>query len=154
MKRYDVYGGMFWLIFGLLVGGISLWELGLGSFSRPEPGLFPFLIGIIMALDAVVLIAMALASRKKDEAFAEMPSFSRNIPLTLAVLCVYALVLEYLGYLISTSILLFYLFKVSASVNWRMALLMTVAVMAVSYYFFVVLLQSQLPAGILESVLR
>jgi putative tricarboxylic transport membrane protein len=72
----------------------------------------------------------------------------------MAVLCIYALVLEYLGYLISTSILLLYLFKISSSINWRMSLLMTVVVMAVSYYFFVVLLQSQLPNGILESVIR
>ncbi len=154
MKRYDVYGGIFWLLFGVLVGGISLVDLGLGTPSHPGPGLFPFLIGIIMALVAVALIAMALGSRKKDAAFGQRPSFTRNIPLTLAVLCVYALVLEYLGYLISTSILLFYLFKISASVNWRMSLLMTAVVMVASYYFFVVLLQSQLPNGILESVLR
>ena len=154
IKRYDVYGGIFWLLFGALVGWVSLEDLGLGSFSHPDPGMFPFFIGIIMVLDAVVLITMALVSRKKDAGFTERPSFSRNIPLTLAVLCGYALVLEYLGYLISTSLLLFYLFKISASVNWRMSLLMTVSVIAVSYYFFVVLLQAQLPAGILESVLR
>jgi putative tricarboxylic transport membrane protein len=154
MKWYDVYGGILWLLFGVIVGGVSLMDLGLGSSSHPGPGLFPFLIGIIMALVAVVLIAMALASRKKDATFNERPSFSRNIPLTLAVLCVYALVLEYLGYLISTSILLLYLFKIASSINWRMSLLMAVVVMAVSYYFFVVLLQSQLPNGILESVIR
>lgn len=154
MKQYDLYGGIFWLLFGVIVAVVSLADLGLGSSSHPGPGLFPFLIGIIMALVAVVLMAMGWASRKKDVTFTQLPSFSRRIPLTLAVLCVYALVLEYFGYLISTSILLFYLFKVSSAVNWRMSLLMTVAVMAVSYYFFVVLLQSQLPNGILESVLR
>lgn len=154
MKRYDVYCGVFWVLFGLFVSGVSLLDLGLGSFSHPDPGLFPFLIGMIMSLVALASIISAMAAGRKDPAFGKWPLFSGNIPITIAVLCVYALVLEYLGYLVSTSILLLYLFKFSASRNWRMSLLMTIAVMSVSYYFFVVLLQSQLPGGILESVIK
>jgi putative tricarboxylic transport membrane protein len=154
MKRYDAFGGIFWLIFGFLVSGISRWDLGLGSLAQPESGLFPFIVGIIMAIVALALTIMAWASRKRDPAFTEMPSFSRTIPVTFGVLCIYALILESLGYLISTSILLVYLLKFSASVSWKMSLLVTAAVMVASYYFFVVLLQSQLPAGVLESILR
>jgi putative tricarboxylic transport membrane protein len=154
MKRYDLYCGVFWLLFGLFVSGASLLDLGLGSFSHPDPGLFPFLIGVIMSLVALISIIVAIAAGRKDPTFGKWPSFSMKIPITIGVLCLYSLVLECLGYLISTSILLIYIFKFPASRNWRMSFLMTVAVMAVSYYFFVVLLKSQLPGGILESVIQ
>jgi putative tricarboxylic transport membrane protein len=151
LKRYDLYGGIFWLVLGLLICGISLWDLGLGSFAHPEPGMAPFLVGALLLCTSLVMIALARPRRKRKIALeGGMPSFGMNVPITIAVLLVYALVLESLGYLISTSLLLLYLFKYSASRNWWMSVLLTAVVMVISYYFFVVLLQSQLPKGILE----
>jgi hypothetical protein len=150
LKRYDLYGGIFWLVLSLLICGISLWDLGLGSFAHPEPGMAPFLVGALLLCTSLVMITLAWHQRKVTTALEGMPSFGRNVPIAITVLLVYALVLEYLGYLISTTLLLFYLFKCSASRNWRISLLMTVIVMVISFYFFVVLLQSQLPKGILE----
>lgn len=154
MKKYDLYAGVLWLLLGLSITWVSFFDVGLGSLSSPDAGLFPFITGIAMIFVSTGMIFMAWHRRRKDMAFSQRPALNAKIPIMLAILCVYALTLEYLGYLISTSILMLYLFKQSATINWRISLMMTVVVMFVSYYFFVVLLQSQLPYGVLETVMR
>ena len=150
MRKYDIYCGFLWLLLSLFVGGISLLSLGLGTLRYPAPGFYPFLISALLLCISLLLILRAFMHREKDPGYNQWPLFGRNVPITLGALLAYALILEYLGYLISTSLLLVFLFKVTASRNWRMSLLMTAIVIIISYYFFVVLLQSQLPMGLLE----
>jgi len=150
MRKHDIYCGFFWLLLSLFVGGISLLSLGLGTLSYPAPGFYPFLISVMLLCISLILVVRAFMGQGEDPNYYQWPSYGRNVPITLGALLAYALVLEYLGYIISTSLLLVFLFKVTASRNWMVSLLMTAIVIIVSYYFFVVLLQSQLPLGILE----
>jgi putative tricarboxylic transport membrane protein len=150
MKKYDLYCGIFWIGLSLLMGGISVLRLSLGTLCYPAPGFYPFLVSALLFCISLILIVRVFMDRKKDPDSGQWPSFGRNVPITMGALLAYALILEYLGYIISTSLLLVFLFKVTASRNWRVSLLMTAVVMIISYYFFVVLLQSQLPMGLLE----
>jgi len=150
MKKYDLYCGIFWILLSLLMGGISLLHLSLGTLSYPAPGFYPFLVSALLLCISLILIIRVLRNRKKDPDSCQWPSFGRNAPITMGALLVYALTLEYLGYIIGTSLLLVFLFKVTASRSWRVSLLMTAVVMIISHFFFVVLLQSQLPMGLWE----
>ena len=149
MKKYDIYCGLFWFALASFVFGASLLWYGFGNLSYPAPGFYPFLISSFLLCLSLIMIIGALWYGKKNPDFTEWPSFGRNVPLTMAVLLAYAFSLEFLGYLVGSSLLLLFLFKVVAARRWWVSILMTAIVAFISYGFFVVLLKSQLPKGIL-----
>jgi len=71
-----------------------------------------------------------------------------NVLLTLVVLILYTISLEFLGYIIGSFLLFLYLFNVPAGKKWGTSIIMTIGVVSLIYYFFVVLLQAQFPKGI------
>jgi putative tricarboxylic transport membrane protein len=150
MKKYDIYGGLFWLAMGLFVCLVSLLKFGLGSFGYPGPGFFPFLVGLLLFFLSIGMIGRALKERLTSADFKEWPSFRRNVTITLLVLFVYAFVLESIGYLIASFLLFVYLFKFPSGKRWWVSIAFSVLVVGITYYFFGVLLKTQFPTGILN----
>jgi len=149
MKKYDLYGGLFWLLIGLFVSGMGM-KFGLGTFSYPGPGFFPLLVGLILSFLSLGILILAMKERTLDAHFTEWPDFARNVFITLAVLFAYSFSLEYLGYIIGSSLLMIYLFKVPGAQRWWFSTLVTLVTIALTYYFFGVLLQAQFPRGSLN----
>jgi len=147
MKKYDIYCGLFLLGMAIFVIGASL-KMGLGDLGAPRPGFFPFLVGVLLFFLSLGIIILTVRERYKDRNFKEWPSLSVSVLLTLAVLIVYAISLEILGYIVGSFFLFLYLFKVPARKKWVFSILMAIVVVSLSYYIFGVLLQSQFPKGI------
>ncbi len=150
MKKHDLYGGVFWLVIAAFVSGMGL-KFGLGSIGYPGPGFFPFLVGLILLGLSVGILLMGLKERRAAEGnFAQWPFFRKNVFFILAILFAYAFSLEYVGYVVGSFFLLLYLFKVPGAQKWWFSTLMTVAMVAMTYYVFGVLLQAQFPKGVLN----
>jgi hypothetical protein len=148
MKKYDLYGGIFWLVMAFFVSGMGL-KFGLGTIGYPGPGFFPFLVGLILLGLSIGIILMAVKERRiKKAGFGEWPFFRRNVFFILAILFAYGLSLEYLGYVLGSLFLMVYLFKVPGQQKWWFSTVVTVAMVAMTYYFFGVLLQAQFPKGV------
>ncbi len=148
MKKYDLYGGIFWLVLGLFVTGMGV-KFGLGTFGYPGPGFFPFLVGLILlGLSTGIIFVAVKESRTKKANFAEWPFFRRNVFLILAVLFAYGFSLEFLGYVLGSLFLLLYLFKGPGRQKLWFSTVIAVAMVAATFYFFGVLLQAQFPKGI------
>ena len=149
MKKYDLYGGLFWLLIGRFVSGMGI-KFGLGTFSYPGPGFFPFLVGLILSFLSLGILILTLKERARDAHFTEWPDCGRNVFVTLAILFAYSFSLEYLGYIVGSLLLMFYLFKVPGAQRWWFSTLVTVVTIALTYYVFGVLLQAQFPKGALN----
>ncbi len=149
MKKYDLYGGLFWLLMAIFVSGMGV-KFGLGTLSYPGPGFFPFLVGLILLCFSFGMIIIAFKERSKGPEFKEWPSFGKGVFVTLAILFAYAFSLEYIGFIIGSFFLMFYFFKVPGARKWWFSTTATVVTIALTYYFFVVLLKAQLPKGLLE----
>lgn len=147
MKKYDIYCGLFLFVTAIFVIGASL-KMGLGDVGSPKPGFFPFLVGFLLFFLSLGIIILAVKERPKNRTFKEWPSLSVSVLLTLAVLLVYAVSLEFLGYIVGSFFLFLYLFKVPAGKKWVFSILMAIVVVSLSYYIFGVLLKSQFPKGI------
>jgi putative tricarboxylic transport membrane protein len=147
MKQYDIYCGLFLLATAIFVIGASL-KMGLGDVGSPKPGFFPFLVGFLLFFLSLGIIILALKERHKDPTFKERSPLRVSVLLTLAVLIVYAISLEFLGYIVGSSFLFLYLFKVPAEKKWVFSIFMAIVVVSLSYYIFGVLLQAQFPKGI------
>jgi putative tricarboxylic transport membrane protein len=150
MKKFDIYCGVFWLVMALFVCTVSLLKFGLGNFRYPGPGFFPFLIGLILFFLSIGMIRMAIKERLKSLDFKQWPALHRNVAMTMLVLFAYAFSLETLGYAVGSFLLFVYLFRFPSGKRWWVSVLLSIVIVAITYYFFGVLLQTQFPKGVLN----
>jgi putative tricarboxylic transport membrane protein len=71
--------------------------------------------------------------------------------LTMA-LFFYAIILRWVGFLLSTFFLLLFLFKGLEPQRWRVALILSIVATGSCYWIFGVLFELRFPEGILEAI--
>lgn len=79
---------------------IAALQYGLGSFSQMEPGMFPFLVGLIVAFTGVLIAAGALLTKAPPAPAEEGKSANREwraLLLVAAALIVFGLVISRFG---------------------------------------------------------
>ncbi len=140
-----------WTSFSVMVcmGGL---KLGFGSFSQPQAGFMPFLAGLALGLLALGDLISGLITRwKADKADREIWAdiHWRKLLMTMAVLLSYAILFTAMGFVISTILLLFYLYRVMEPKAWKFVLFASLLTTLLFYLGFKVGLDSQLPRGIL-----
>jgi len=149
--KADPVSGLFWLIFSTFVSYES-YKLGLGTLHQPGPGFLFFWTSIVTAILSVIVVVISLRRRPPEEA--QQPSFGKKnvtkIVLVLISLLLYALLMEWLGFLIVTLVFFIFLLVAVEKKRWSFAVLVSLIVTAVSYLVFEKALQSQLPKGLLE----
>jgi putative tricarboxylic transport membrane protein len=135
--------------------GISLafsaYRLRLGELRSPGPGLMPFLWGISLFACSLPILIRALWRKyeQRHENVWSGVAFKRLIVVVVSLLS-YTLILEKIGFAVSTFLLLLLLFKAIGSRKWSFSLIASVLTVAVSYFVFVILLKVELPLGLLE----
>jgi putative tricarboxylic transport membrane protein len=117
MKKCQLCGAVFWVLLSVFVL-LYAYRLGIGSFTNPGPGLFPFCLGLIMFIIAGILLTQILIKTgvhktEKDE----QPANFLKVIVVLAVLFAYAFLLENLGFLLTTFAVLAVLFRIGAYNN-------------------------------------
>ena len=148
-----VLEGPVWLLIGVIITAWS-YRTGLGTFNEPGVGFVAFASGLfIMAVGGLVTVLgrpktqkIETVSGKTCSRFLEGAPF--KLTYTLALLVFYALLLDFLGYIITTFVVLFGLFFDPVGRRWAGPLLASFLSVAVTYLVFEVWLKSQLPRGI------
>src|SRR5512139_306561 len=97
------WGSLVWLFFGVLISWGSF-RLRLGDFRNPGPGFLPFITGVILIVLSLIVFVQSRgtgggAGRKP---FLVNRRRAWKATLTLAALLVYAVAMNYLGFLVST----------------------------------------------------
>jgi len=152
LKKTFLINDLVWMSFAFLVclGGV---RLGFGSFSQPHAGFMPFLSGLVLGLLALGdLISGLITGGKTDKPDREIWADIHwgKLLLTMAALLVYSIFFTALGFLISTPLLLFYLFRVTEPKSWKFVVFASLLTTFLFYLGFKVGLDSQLPRGILS----
>lgn len=156
MGKPDQVSSLFWSILGLGVVYLS-YRLGLGELTHPGPGFLTFWSGVILCcLSAVVFFQGVRAQRggtgvTLPQRWAGM-AWPKSVYVIIALLA-YVLTFTYLGFLLSTIVLLIFLFKGIEPETWRRAFLSAGLSSFISYILFGIWLQVQLPRGLLEKLL-
>jgi putative tricarboxylic transport membrane protein len=153
VKTGELLSSLLLILFGTLFCRSSL-HIGIGSISAPGPGLIPFGTGGLLILFSMGTIVEVLVTRKGAEKEGSTPLFSGRrwgvILAVLASLFTYALVLNVLGFLLATFLVLTILFKIPERQNWKGAIGMAALTTACTYALFAYALKCSLPSGILE----
>jgi putative tricarboxylic transport membrane protein len=137
---------LLWLALGLFLLEEG-YRLGLGESRKPGSGLFPFIIGLFILL--VSLILLLQEARKNPECVKEGQKRSYvGFLLCLSSLYCYVIVFEYLGFIITTFLFIFFLLKKVEQKGWLLSAATAVVTSAVAYLFFETALRAALPRGI------
>ena len=111
MKNLDVYSSIFWFILCVLICLHSL-TVGLGTIRSPGPG-FVFWTAVTTGIFSIAVFVLAVMREKPNRAGSEENTFGnvswRKRCYILIPLIMYGVVLESLGYLFSTFLLMTFL---------------------------------------------
>ena len=152
MNRQDQLGGLVWLLAGLCITIGSLSSLRIGTTYEPGPGLFPLIAGILLSLFSSVILIKATFGRLAEKRSLREVWAGLNwkgICCVVAALVIYAVMLERIGFLLLTTLLLIYLFRAIEPQKWKLAIGLSILASILSYVVFNRLLEGQLPRGFL-----
>lgn len=148
--------GQTWIVLGI---GICLYayRMDLGTFQDPGVGFVAFVTGIFLAAVGILLIAFSGEPIKKSpgEIGCENPASGSliltrtfKVSYTVALLVIYAFVLNHLGYVLTTFAIMFGLFFDLSKRRFAVPLWAAFLTTGITYLVFEVWLKSQLPRGI------
>lgn len=148
MKRFEVIAAA---LLAALAGYVlfASGNLRIGNFRVPQTGFFPRVLGVLLVLLTVGELVRAL--RQAETAATEpIPSEGlRRIGATLAIMLGFALVLEWLGFLLATFALMVLLLRAIEAPRWPKVIVVASIAAGLSYGLFAWLLGVPLPVGIL-----
>jgi hypothetical protein len=151
LKKTFLVNDLVWIGFAAIVcfGGL---KLGFGSFHQPHAGFMPFLSGLVLGLLALVDLISGSMNHWKGEK--EDKVIWANIHwgklfLTLALLFIYTVFFNALGFVIATILLLLFLYRVMEPRPWWVVFIASFITTGLFYVGFKIGLDSQLPGGFL-----
>ena len=130
----DRLSGILLFFFGLYVT-YEASQLPLGRLHEPDSGFFPF----ILALSLLCASGFVLIGAFKGGCMRERVQFGEGtgrVLLAVAALVVYVVVLNGLGYLLSTFLIMILLLGGLERVGWRTTLWLALATVVISYFTF------------------
>jgi putative tricarboxylic transport membrane protein len=123
----------------------------LGGLHKPGPGFFPFLVGSILGILSFLIFLQSFKALPGDEKRAFWPNPKRSLKMTyiLIALILYALGMDYLGFLFSTLLFLGFLLKAIEPQRWSVVLSGSIFGTILFYGVFKYWLDIPFPTGIL-----
>lgn len=152
-KLRDLISSLVCIGFGMIfcIGSVRYGDVRSGI---PSAGFFPFIGGIVLiSLSLVELISAIAAINKKEDNtkreqfFPQRNSWKRLLLVVLA-LSAYALLLEYLGLLITTFLFVVFLTRFIEPQKWVTTIAIAFLTSTLSYVLFEFWLKVELPKGI------
>lgn len=151
--RGDLVGAVAFLLLAL-AGVVQSLRLSLGGWHNPGPGLFPLVLSAVLGGLAVALVVVAVGRRGRpaEAPPPEAPSAGatpRSAWWALVSLLAFYALLEPLGFLATSVLLLVVLLRAIARQRWPVTLAVSVGASLSSYLLFDRLLQLPLPRGVI-----
>jgi len=147
MRRHDLLSSAIFFCVGLFIA-VYAPRFGIGSLNTPGTGFMPFLTGLIICCFATTIFLQALFDKSlKVERIWAGVRFQKLI-LSILVLTAYALLLETLGFIIDSFLLILFLTRYMGSQSWGKSFLCAGLSSILSYLLFETWLKAQLPRGI------
>ena len=152
MKKADQWSGLaLFILAGIICVGSIL--LPYGNIHNPGPGFFPLWLGIILGAMAIALF-LKTTWQKEGTAKALRDIVAEKVRwekvfFVLAALILYGCLMNFLGYLIVTFLLMAFLLRFVEPHPWKPAIGWTLVGSVGSYLVFEVWMKLRLPKGFL-----
>ena len=134
------------------LAGFVLFEsrhLSFGTMRVPQTGFFPWVLATVLLILCVMLFAQGLFGTESDRPPDDiLPEDWSRIAFTLAAMIGFALVLERLGFLLTTFFLMILLLRAIESQRWSKVFFVALLTAIGSYALFGWILGIPLPSGV------
>ena len=152
MGKKDTLSALFWLLFSAFILKEGS-RIPFGTLSRPMPGFFPLILGIILGILSFILLGKSLLKGKGEESriFSGRKGWNRVV-LTLGMLLAYYLLLESIGFLLAAFFLVFVLIKFIEPHPWFHSAWVSTLISIGAYFLFQVVLKANLPQGMMKGL--
>ncbi len=151
MKKCDQWSGLFLLLVAALICWGSL-KMPYGSLHKPGPGFYPFWLGLLLAgmsLGLIVEATLTLTAGKEIREIVKADVRWRNVFLVLIALVLYGALLDYIGFLIGTLLLMILLLRYVEPQPWTTVIGWALGGALGAYAIFEMWMKLRLPKGIL-----
>lgn len=151
MDRREGFLSFAALLIGLIIAIASLTH-NVGTLARPGPFLLPLLTALCLIVTGFCSLIGAFRGSGRDRVSTDK-LFDRslfNVVAAVVAMGVYSLILPWVGYLLSTFLLLVFLFKTAGVRRWINVVLTSFLVTSLSYLLFDYALKLRFPPGILS----
>lgn len=151
-KRFRAAEAIFWIITGAVICLLA-WKFHLGSFQEPGPGFVAFFSGLFVSGVGLVMFFSESLLKSPSGGGPDFRRVFHNVSwsrllYTMALLLGYALLLNTLGYILTTFLAMWGLFHDWKKNRWVTSLLTSLLTTAATYLVFEVWLHSQFPRGV------
>jgi putative tricarboxylic transport membrane protein len=149
MKKADQWSGLF---LSILAAGMILAAVRLpyGTIHNPGPGFFPFWLGVILGGMSIALFVQATRGKENERTLRNILEEDvrwGKVLLVLAALILYAFLMDYIGFLIVTFLLMALLLRFIEPRPWKVVIGWALAGSVGSYLIFDVWMKLRLPKG-------
>ncbi|ORX09286.1 hypothetical protein AWC31_09485 [Mycolicibacterium wolinskyi] len=137
---YQVIGALAGLAIGV-VGTVLAYGYGLGSLAEPGPGLWPFVVSVVIALLSVLLLVVGRGLTDSEK-------FTRSSLLAVAggvTFVAFGLLMPLIGFEIPAVLLCVIWLRFLGGESWRSTIVVSVVTTAVFYFLFLYGLRIPLP---------
>ncbi len=127
--------------------------MGMGPWNAPGPGFFPVLIGSILCLLAVAFLIQSTYGQErvpKKVTFWKEKTSWKKVTYSLLALIFYLFVLNDLGFITTTFLFLFFVFRFVGKKRWPSSFLVAILASAITFLVFKTALEVPLPKGIFK----
>ncbi len=151
MKKADQWSGLVLLIFSALIfwGAIPM---PYGTLRDPGPGFLPLWLGILLGAMSIGLILKVTwqkeGARMLRAILGEKIRWGKVLSVLIA-LFLYSYLLDPLGFLIVTLLLMFFLFRFIDPLPWKAVIVWSLLGCLGTYLIFEVWMKLRLPKGLL-----
>ena len=144
----DIIGSLILMTTGIAIIAGSI-RLRVGTLTKPQPGLFPFLAGFFLVALSCLLIIQGWHGRgEKTRPFGEVKK-----PAMLAIgMAIYVVILNPVGFALATIPLGAVILRVLGVTSWKVLTLSSLLLSIGTYLLFSCILGVELPAGVLEGI--
>jgi len=148
MVSLDFFSSLFWFLFSIYVS-VESYRLGLGEMENPGPGFFPFSGSLLLGIMSLSVLIKTSRNASRDEVISS-PSESlrwQNVVLILVAMALYTFLLNQVGFVLCTFLLIVFFLRVVAPQRWVKAVGTAFFITMGSHILFNVFLKAQLPKG-------
>ena len=151
IKKADQWSGLVLLV----IAGFICWgalSLSYGHIHNPGPGFYPLWLGIILGVMAMGLILKATRQKKGAKVLRDILAEKvrwEKVLFVLMALILYGCLMNFLGYLIVTFLLMAFLLRFIEPHPWKSVIGWTLIGSVGSYLVFEVWMKLRLPKGFL-----
>lgn len=140
-----------------LIGVVMMvdnYKVGAGwAADGPQSGYFPFRVGAILCIAALIVFLKALFGKKRNhEIFVAWERF-RLVLLVFVPTVVYVLAIEFAGIYVASAVFIAAFMRVMDKRSWWKVALISVGVSATLFWLFEIQFMVPLPKGPLEALL-